>query len=186
MDDSELIGLFLKRDETAVAIVKRQYGPRLRAIAFGIVHNEWTAEECEQDAVLDAWNSIPPHEPYGYLFAYLARIVRSRAIDRLAGSAAAKRSAVLVELSDELADMLPSGGDAAEQAEANELMRHINAFLGRLSVEKRDVFVRRYWFMDSIPDIARMTGSGESRIKMMLMRTRKQLREYLNRHGYDV
>ena len=186
MDEREIIELFLKRDEAAVLHVKQQFGARLKRIAFGIVHDERTAEECEQDALFDAWNSIPPNEPHGYLFAYLARLARCRAIDRLAAEKTSKRSTVLVELTSELASVLPSGDDVEKTAEADELMRLINAFLDDLPKHKRDIFVRRYWFMDSVSDIARMTGSGESRVKMILYRLREKLKAYLDKHGYGV
>lgn len=186
MDDREIVRLFLLRDEAALSEAKLQYGARLRRLAFNIVRDELTAEECEADAYLDAWNSIPPHEPYEHLFAYLGRLVRCRAIDRLSRDKAQKRSAELVELTCEMEQLLPSSAGVEAEAEANELARLINSFLGGLPEHKRDIFVRRYWFMDTVPEIARMTGRGESAVKMTLMRLRGQLKKYLSQNGINV
>lgn len=186
MDDRNIVRLFLLRDEAALSAAEEIYGARLKRLALNIVRDPRTAEECVSDAYLDAWNSIPPHEPFGRLYAYLARLVRCRAMDRLSHDSAQKRSAELVELTGELELVIPANGDAASEAEANELASLINGFLGTLPAQKRDIFVRRYWFMDSISDIARMTGRSESGVKMTLMRLRAKLKKHLEENGFGV
>ncbi|MBR0136682.1 MAG: sigma-70 family RNA polymerase sigma factor [Clostridia bacterium] len=186
MNDDELIRLFLKREESAISAAKEKYGAKLRAVARPILPNELDAEECLSDALLDAWNSIPPNEPYGYLFTYLGRLMRCRAIDRVSHDTAKKRAALFTELTDEMESCIPSKESVEGEAEANELARLINGFLGGLPREKRDIFVRRYWFMASIREIAELTGSGESRVKMLLKRLRAQLKQYLIENGYHV
>lgn len=186
MDDREIVALFLKRDESALREASAKYGGRLIRLAFALLRDEGAAEECLQDALLDAWESIPPNEPSSYLFAYLGRLIRCRAIDRLERDTAEKRSARMVELTRELTEALPSGESVEETASANELSRLINEYLASLPKEKRDIFVRRYWFMDSVKEIARLTGSGESRIKMILSRLREGLRKHLEKNGFNI
>ena len=125
MNDREIIDLFLERSEDAISRASAEYGERLRRVALGVTGDPGIAEECVNDAYLEAWNRIPPDKPYGYLFAYLGRIVRFSAINRMEREKAQKRSAVLVELTDELADCLPSKADAANEVEAKRLTRSI-------------------------------------------------------------
>ena len=184
-EDREIISLFLKRDEAALQKTQAQYGARLKRLANSLLGDDFAAEECVLDALLETWNSIPPNEPYGHLFAYIGRIVRCRAIDRAVHDRAKKRSAVFVELTDELEQIIPSRQSVEAEAEANELARLINGFLKSLPKEKRDVFVLRYWFMEPVKDIAGKLGWGESRVKMTLMRLRGELAEHLKKNGYD-
>lgn len=186
MDDSALVDLFFVRDEAALDGASECYGEKLRRLAFGILGDRQAAEECVNDALLRAWNSIPPDEPRQYLFAYLARIVRQAALNRLKSVNTAKRSAVVTELTAEMAECLPSGLDTAGEAEAKELSRLINAFLASLDEEKRAVFMRRYWYFDPIAAIAKSFGFREGKVRTMLFRTREKLRAYLEKEGYDV
>lgn len=185
-DDREIVELFLKRDEAGLAEASAKYGGRLTRLALSLLRDGGAAEECVSDALLSAWNSIPPHKPFGYLFTYLGRLVRCRAIDRAERDSARKRSAALVELTREIEEAIPSRDNVAAEAEARELAALINGWLAGLPGEKRDIFVRRYWFMDSVKEIARLTGSGESRVKMTLARLREELRAFLNENGYNV
>lgn len=178
--------LFLKRDETALSKTQERYGARLKRLADSLLGDEFVAQECVSDALLEAWESIPPNRPYGYLFAYLGRIVRCRAIDRAVHDRAKKRSAVFVELTDELQEMIPSRDNVEAEAEANELKRLINSFLSSLPKEKRDIFVLRYWFMEPVKEIAKKTGWGESRVKMTLLRLREKLKDHLEQNGYNA
>lgn len=186
MDDRHIVELFLARDERAVTEAAVRYGAKLKRLAYNSVRDEGAAEECVADAYLAAWNSIPPDEPYGYLFAYLGRIVRCRAIDRMHAASAAKRSACLTELTREMEECIPSRESVEGEAESRELARLIDGYLAGLPKEKRRVFVLRYWYMLSIAETARKTGSTQGRIKMMLMRLREGLREHLEKNGYGV
>lgn len=102
MDDSQIVSLYLSRDETAIARTAEKYGSRLRALALGVVGDVQTAEECENDTYWEAWRSIPPHQPRDYLYPFLARITRHAALDRCRERDRLKRSAAVVELSAEL------------------------------------------------------------------------------------
>lgn len=186
MNDQLIVELYLARDEAAIGETSAQYGLKLKRIAASILGDAHAAEECVNDVYLRAWNSIPPNEPRQYLFAYLARITRQIALSRLKTAGALKRSALLTELTAEMEECLPFGADTADEAEARELSRLINAFLAMLSAEKRAVFLRRYWYFDSIAEIAKSFGFRESKVKTMLFRMREKLRAYLEKEGYRV
>ncbi len=177
MDDREIIGLFWRRDPAALRETAAAYGARLHRLAAGILKNGEDAEEIVNDTYFKAWNAIPPERPR-FLFAYLAKICRFAAFDRLDRSQAAKRSAEIVELTAEMELCIP--GDAVErQLESEEIARLLNRFLGTLSEESRRFFVLRYWYADSVRSISERCGVSESRIKVSLYRTRKKLRHYL-------
>ena len=184
MDDSKIVDLYLARDEEAIRLTKDKYGSRLRGLAFRVLRDPSDAEECENETDLRAWNSIPPHEPRTYLFSYLARIVRCGALDRVKERLREKRNAELVALTDELAACLPAAGDVESEIEAIELSRVISDFLRKNSAEKRVIFLRRYWYMDSTKEIAARFGFTEGKIKTTLWRMRNDLRQYLKNEGY--
>lgn len=186
MEDSKIVELYLQRDETAIRQSAEKYGHRLRALAYGIVNDLQTAEECENDAYMQAWNSIPPHEPRSYLYAFLARITRHISLNRCRDSSRLKRSAFICQLSTELEQCIPAADDAACRMDDVALSEAINGFLGKLDGEKRSIFIRRYWYLDSIADISRRFAISESKVKTTLLRCRNQLREHLVKEGYTL
>lgn len=186
MEDEKIVALYLDRDESAIAQTTEKYGGRLRSLALGIVADRQTAEECENDTYLEAWRSIPPHEPRSYLYAFLARITRHISLDRCRRRSALKRDGLLVELSTELEQCLPSPDDMDCRMDRMVLAEAISRFLGTLSGEKRNVFLRRYWYLDSIADISRRFALSQSKVKSMLFRTRKELREHLEKEGFTL
>lgn len=186
VEDSSIVELYLRREEEAIARTSEKYGSRLRKLAYGIVADPHTAEECENDTYLAAWNSIPPHEPKSYLFAFLARITRHIALDFCKERSRLKRSAVLCELSAELEQCIPAPDDTQCRLDAVVLCEAINAFLATLNEEKRNIFLRRYWYMEPIAAISRRYGLSQSKVKSVLFRSRNQLREYLEKEGYEL
>lgn len=140
MDDNKIIDLYLCRDETAVKHTARKYGDHLRALAYGIVKDHQTAEECENDTYLKAWNSIPPHEPREYLYAFLARITRHISLDCCRKRSRLKRSAYISELSAEIEQCIPAPDDMECRIDDIVLGQAINKFLGTLSKEKTCCF----------------------------------------------
>ena len=184
MEDTQIIDLYLQRDETAIRRTAEKYGARLRSFAFGIVKDRQTAEECENDTYLRTWNAIPPARPR-FLRAFLGKITRHLALDRYAAKTADKRRASLCEISEELSTCLPdaSQGDSGEQL---ALTDSLNRFLSGLPSLTRVVFVRRYFYLLSIREIARDLGLGESYVKVMLHRTRNTLRHFLEKDGFDL
>ena len=186
MDDARIVELFLDKDETAVSEIGKKYGERLLAIAFRITGDRSAAEECVNSAYQRAWELIPPAEPSSYLFAFMGRIVRGLAIDSYRRERAASRSAVTVELTRELEAVLPWNGSVEGEAEANELGALINGFVRALPKDRRLIFIRRYWYCDTVAEIAESLGFSESKVKTELFRARKKLKEQLERKGYSI
>lgn len=186
IEDEIIIDRYIVRDESAISYTADKYGKQLVAIANRICDDLDIAEECENDTYLRAWNSIPPHEPRGYFFTFLAKITRNLALDRYRESNRLKRSATIVELTGELSEIIAGNDDATANAESEELKNYINSFLRTLHKEKRNVFIRRYWYMDSVAEIADRYGISEGKIKTILFRVRNGLRQYLKKEGYYI
>lgn len=186
MEDAAIVSLFLARDETAIRYTAEKYGDRLRGLALRIVNDAYCAEECENDAYLSAWNLIPPHEPRDYLFAFLGRIVRHIAIDRCRKQQAEKRSAAVCGLTAELEQCLPAADDVEGEVNAKALAQAINGFLSGCTADQRKIFLRRYWYCDSIEQISRLYGFSQSKVKTTLFRLRGALKEELRKEGFSV
>lgn len=184
MDDEKIVELFINRDEAAINESTIKYGRRLRSLANGMVNDLQTAQECENDTYMEAWKSIPPHEPRSYLYPFLARITRHIALNCCRNRNRLKRSAFICELSTEMEECIPSPSDMASHIDNMALGEVINGFLATLTEEKRNVFLRRYWYLDSILAISKRFALSESKVKTMLFRSRNQLREYLEKEGY--
>ena len=184
MTDEQIVRLYLDRDEAAIQNTSAKYGSRLYSLANNILMDHASAEECENDTYYRAWNSIPPHEPKSYLFAFLARITRNLALDRCRSSSRQKRSAELINLSTELEQCIASSNDTECSVDRIVLADTISIFLTQLSRERRNVFLRRYWYMDSIKQIAKRYSISESKVKSALFRTRKELKGFLEREGF--
>lgn len=186
MDDNRIVDLYLRRDEAAIRETADKFGGRLRSLAYGIVDDRQTAEECENDTYLEAWNAIPPHEPRSYLYAFLARITRHIALNRCRERSRLKRSAWICAFSAELEQCIPAPDDVACRMDDLALGEAINGFLGKLDEEKRNLFVRRYWYLDSIADISKRFALSESKVKTTLFRCRARLRKHLEQEGYRL
>ena len=184
MDDAKIVELYLQRDENAIAYTAEKYGKRLQNLSLGIVGDRETAEECENDTYSEAWCSIPPSEPKTYFYAFLCRIVRHISLDRCRQRQALKRKAYISELSIELENCIPSPDDCEQRIDNMAFAEMLNRFLGSLSADKRRIFVRRYFFLDRIEDIAKRYSVSESKVKTTLLRTRNELKKYLIKEGY--
>lgn len=186
MEDRGIVELYLQRDSRAIEKTQEKYGGRLRELSFNITFDAGAAEECENDTYLAAWNSIPPHEPVSYLYAFLARITRHLSLNVCRDRRRLKRGGYVVRLSRELEECIPSPDNAQCRLDEEELKAAINGFLATLSEEKRNIFLRRYWYLDSVTSIAERYGIGESKVKMTLQRARGKLRDYLIKEGYEL
>ncbi|WP_434309507.1 RNA polymerase sigma factor [Hominifimenecus sp. rT4P-3] len=186
MDDTKIIDLYLCRDETAIAQTSQKFGNRLRALSYGIVNDRQTAEECENDTYMAAWNSIPPHEPRNYFYAFLARITRHISLSCCRERSRLKRSAFLCELSAEMEQCIPAPDDVECRIDDMTFQETINRFLHTLSEEKRNIFLRRYWYFDSIASISKRFSLTESKVKTTLFRCRSQLKSHLEKEGYNL
>ena len=178
MDDGQMLALLSVHDEAGLDAVEARYGARLRGLAAGIVGQE-TAEECVNDALLAAWNAIPPERP-AHLFAYLCRITRNLALNRYAALTARKRGGTVAAVSlDELVECLPSGADPARQVESRALAAAISRFLRGQPPRTRQVFLARYFYAMPLREIAERFALRENTVKTTLFRTRKKLRNFL-------
>ena len=183
MDDARIVELFWQRDETALAQAESKYGAYCLAIARNILHSPEDAQECVNDALLGAWNAIPPHKP-AMLSTFLGKITRRISLNRWNEITAKKRGGdVVVESLDELGECIPNSQGLDEGLTDDELARILNEFLSVLPKDVRCVFVRRYWYLDSIGSIAKRYGSSESKVKMTLKRTRDKLMLRLREEG---
>lgn len=178
MEDEEIIELLFQRNEQGLHELEQKYGRRLKLLAERILPGE-DAKECLNDTYLAVWNNIPPKCPQ-FLFAYTAKICRNLALNKVEWNQAEKRNAVMVELSEELEQCIPSDAAITGQQELGELL---TGFLKELPEEKRRIFVRRYWYGESIQELAQSFGYLESKVKSMLFRTRKQLWKELKKEG---
>ena len=183
MTDNEIVRLYLDRDENAISETKIAYGRLMQSVAYNILHNKQDAEECENEACLKAWNSIPPNKPQR-LCAYLCKIARRLALDRYDYNTAAKRGAALPL--DELAECIASTRCADDSFTESELAQLLNGFLDASDYNTRVIFIRRFWFGESISDIAKALHASQSMVKSRISRTLKKLREYLKKEGYNI
>lgn len=181
MEDEKIIGLFWQRDQTAIRETEIKYGARLQRLSISILKDYEDAEESINDTYMKAWDTIPPQKPV-FLFAYLAKICRFISFGRLDWKKAKKRNAQIVELTAEMELCIPDRHTQTVVDEA-ELGQLLSSFIQKLPEEKRLLFVRRYWYADSIQDIAGKYHMSESKVKTTLYRTRKLLKVYLEKEG---
>ena len=183
MEDREIVALYWSRSETAIDETRLKYEPYLMKIAKNILKDLEDCRECVSDTYLRAWNSMPPHRP-AILATFLGKITRRIAIDKWRARSAEKRGGGELPLAlSELADCIPSR-KTVEQAVADaELEAAINRFVLSLPLTRRRVFLCRYWYLDSIAAIAKQFGLSQSSVKVLLHRTRKALRTFLEQEG---
>ena len=184
MEDSKILELFFARNEDAIRHTDDTYGRRLFALADNIVRNDQDAEESVSDTYMRAWDTIPPQKPQ-HFFAYLAKICRNFALKKLDWKNAAKRKAEVVSLTQEMEACIPDSTRDREM-EAKELGMLLDRFLRILTPENQMVFLRRYWYVDTIAEIAARYGISESAVQMRLNRTRARLCTYLEKEGIRV
>ena len=183
MEDREIIELYWRRSEDAIRASEAKYGGYCAAIARNILLDRQDAEECVNDTWIGAWNAIPPHRP-GRLGLFLGKITRSLACDALRARNARKRGGGQRPAAlDELAECVPAGGGPEEAIEARELEETLNRFLRGLPERDCNVFLRRYWYAETVEAVAERYGMKENTVKTSLYRTRKKLKAYLEKEG---
>lgn len=182
MDDEEILHLYWQRNEQALFETQEKYGCALCRLSRSIVGNREDAEECVNDTCYKAWESIPPVRPV-YFFAYLAKITRHFSFGRLDYWNAAKRSAEITTLNEELDQSIPALFNEETRIESREIGKIISTFLKKQKEEHRNIFVRRYFYADSIQDIAWKYNISESKVKSVLFRMRKSLKQHLEKGG---
>ena len=179
MEDEKIIDLFFVRSEQAIRELDNKYGKICHNFSYNIVNSRQDAEECVNDALLAAWQAIPPLAPV-HLAAYLAKLTRNAALNRYRAQNAQKRGGSVVAVSlDELAECLPGGESPADRAEAEVLRSALSAFLRTLPERQRQVFLARYFYALPLSGIAARFSMRENTVKTTLHRTRRRLRDYL-------
>jgi RNA polymerase sigma-70 factor (ECF subfamily) len=185
VEDLKIVELYWERDERAISQTEKKYGKYCHSIALGILRNELDAEECVNDVYLRVWESIPPHRP-DRLPSFIGKITRNVSINRYIRDRAQKRNGFTEVIFDEVAEIIPDPQSASDAMDDQILSDAINAFLATLPKRTRIIFVRRYWYMSTVADIADALGLSESNVKVTLLRTRKKLRAYLLKEGINV
>ena len=179
MEDANIIALLWARNEQALRETHAVYGRKLFTLSNNILRSHEDAEECVNDTYMQTWKAIPPKRPQ-YYFAFLASVCRNLSLNRLDWNAAAKRSADVVTLTQEMESCIPDCRRDTEM-ESREFRRLLNDFLAGLPKESRLIFLRRYLYADTIAEIAARYGLSESKVKTQLHRTRAKLRTYLEK-----
>ncbi len=182
MQDRDIIELYYARDERAISESSDKYGSYCLGIAQRILRNMQDAEECVNDTWVRAWNAIPPARP-DYLQQFLGGITRHVSLDKYRQNK--RRGAPTVAI-DELCEVVASDVNVVTQAEEREMLVAIDRFLWSLPERECNVFIRRYYHFDEIKDIAKRYGLTQTNAKKILSRTRKSLREFLEKEGYTV
>ena len=183
LPDADIVSLYFDRSEEAIAACQVKYGKTCHTIAYNILHSDEDAEECVNDTWLRAWNAIPPERP-ARLGAWLSAITRRLALSRYEYKTAAKRCGGVEASLEELSECVADG--AITVADDVAIRDAINSFLAALPTRTRMIFMRKYWYMDSVADIASAMGMGESAVKVTLHRTREKFRKHLEKEGITV
>ena len=182
LEDSNIISLFFERSEQAIAELERKYGPAIKKTAANILNSRQDVEECANDTYLGVWNTIPRQNP-NPLISYVCKIARNLATMKFHSNTARKRNGQYDLVLDELAECIPSSVNVETDYEAKEISAAISRFLDTLCYEDRFCFIRRYWYADSVSDIAAQVRCGSHRISVRLFRTREKLKRYLKEEG---
>lgn len=185
LDDKKIIELFFERSEQAIIELSNKYGSVCSKIAFNILNNKQDTEECLNDAYFGAWSTIPPQNP-NPLLSYVCRIVRNLAIKRYHSNTAVKRNSIYDVALDELENCFPSSSSVEDKFNAIETARIIDNFLETLDQENRIMFICRYWYSDSIGDLAKFFNTSNHGISVRLFRTRAKLKKHLIKEGVSL
>ena len=183
MDDHKIIALFFSRSEQAITELSAKYGKLCNHIAFNVLGNLEDAEECVNDAYLGAWNTIPPQKP-NPLQAYICKIVRNIAISKYHSNTAQKRNSHYDVALEELENCLFSLNTPESSLQAKELSHLLDRFLSGLDTRSRVMFVRRYWYSDSVTTIAEQFHMRPNSVSVQLSRIRGKLQTFLMQEGY--
>ena len=183
MEDQAIIDLYLKRSEQAIVETDTKYGKYCYSIAYNILSNREDSEETVSDTYMTAWNTIPPRRP-NFFNAFLGKVTRHISIDRWRKGSAKKRGGGEMVLALEELEDCTDVHSTESDFDRRELVRVLNRFLGSLSETERNVFLCRYWYLDSIQAISEYSGFTQSKVTSMLHRTRGKLRRHLSEEGY--
>lgn len=186
MNDSEIVRMYLERDESAIKLTKKKYGSLLLMITNNLLESLPDAEECVADTYIQLWNSIPPNEPDS-LASYAAKIARNLSLNRLKYIGADKRKASnCALLLEELREVIPSNVNVEKEVDGKLLTNLIDRFLEALPKHHRIIFIRHYWLFEPVEKIASELGLTKTNVTTSLFRTRQKLKKYLTMEGYNI
>ena len=185
MEDQKIVELYWERSEKAILHTQEKYGRYCHSIAFNVLNSDEDAEECVNDTYVKAWESMPPHRPER-LSTFLGKLTRGIAINRYIHNHAQKRSKGTELILEEVAELIPDPDSERPMSDELALRQAINGFMATLPESTRILFVRRYWYMSAVRDIARDMGMTQSNVKVTLMRTRSKFKAYLEKEGITV
>ena len=184
MDDQQIIDLYFDRNEQAITETDVKYGKLCHSIAYNILSNREDSEECVNDTYIGVWNAIPPTRPDNFM-AFVCRIARNLSLKRLEFLKREKRSADVILSLDELSAVLPDERYAPDVSD-EDVGRLISQFLRTQKEGVRNVFIRKYYFFDSVKEIAERYSFTENKVKNMLFYTRNKLKDYLIKEGVEI
>ena len=184
MDDAKIIELFFSRNEDAIAETALKYGKLCYSISGNILENSEDTEECVNDTYMALWNCIPPQKPSN-LMAFISKIIRNLSLKKLEYNLAKKRDSSITHSLYELEEILPDTA-ISDKFDDEEIGRLLSEFLRKEKPHTRSVFIRKYWYFDSVSDIARRYKFSESKVKSMLFHTRNRLKKYLIKEGVHL
>ena len=186
MDDRRIVELFLERSEEAILETDIKYGRYCHRIAFNVLGNDEDSEECVNDAYMRAWGSIPPNEPDS-MASYIGRITRNLALDKLRQKQSDKRgNGDVPVVLDELAECVSGHDELERRQDSAEIAAAIDSFLDELNSVERGVFMRRYWMMEPIADVANRYDISVSKTTTMLFRLRNRLKKHFMKEGIPL
>lgn len=185
MEDKQIVDLFFERSESAITETEKKYGRYCHYIAYRILENDEDAKEIVNDTYLKTWNTVPPNRP-DPLKPYVGMISRQLSLDRYEEYHTQKRGGQVMLVLDELAECIPDNDSGEDIGESVALRDALNKFVWSLPNKTQNVFVRRYWYSSSVAEIAEEYGMKESTVTVLLLRTRKKLKEFLHKEGFDV
>lgn len=185
MKDASIVKLYWERSEKAIIETDLKYGKLCRHLSDNILNNLSDAEECVNDSYLAVWNAIPDARPENFS-AFLCRIVKNLSFKRLEHITAQKRKPEMLVSLEELQDCISSSANPQASYDAAELAEVISSFLRKQDELSRNIFLRRYWYYDSVKCIANDYDMKEERISQILFKIRKKLRKHLEQEGYNI
>jgi RNA polymerase sigma-70 factor (ECF subfamily) len=183
LNDASIIEMLWERDERAISEMKQSYEKLCFNVAGSILSQPEDREECVNSAYMNVWRSIPPNRPSN-LKNYICRVVKNYALNIIKHNSADKRSPEMAVSLDELSECIPDGRSIEDSVSAEQLGAAISSFLKSQPEKYRKVFVRRYWYSDSVEEIGKFYGMNEKTVATYLFRMRKKLKEYLQKEGY--
>ncbi len=185
MEDKQIVELYWARSETAISETEKKYGRYCHYIAYQILYNDEDAKEVVNDTYLKTWNTVPPQRP-DPLKPYVGTISRQLALDVYKEQHAQKRGGQVLLVLDELSECIPDNDSGADIGESVALSDALNRFMWALPGRTRNIFVRRYFYMSTVAEIAKDFSMKESNVTMHLLRTRKKLEQFLKKEGFDL